>query len=324
MAIIAAAVLASWTGAAARTMYSVQATDYYPYGMPMATSTGAEVNRYKYSGKELETRNGLNHYDFDARLQFPAINLFNQTDVNAGDYPWLNPYLYCAANPIANIDPTGQDIWYINQNGKIVDTDEEYKEYDKVVIVNDEGKPVMTTDEDGNETELSVQFAYGTLEHSTGSYSNMKSVNNGNMTGEYDIFKVKGDSKTKSDHCGTKLFELLSKGVTAKSGNEIGLIRTGVVGKGTNYITSAKQHKAEPGGPALFHSQLKNGYVTREFTHSHIENATPSSSDVASHKEILGKYNHSNSIRFKIYLSTTGSYFLYDPITYVAKPNSKK
>ena len=146
---------------------------YYPYGMPMATSTGAAVNRYKYSGKELETRNGLNFYDFEARLQFPAINLMNQTDVNAHDYN------------------------------------------------------------------------------------------------------------------GTKLFELLSKGVTAKSGNEIGLIRTGALGKGTNYITSAKQYRSEPGGPALFHSQLKNGYVIREFTHSHIENASPSYSDVKCHKDIL-------------------------------------
>ncbi|MDE7385763.1 MAG: hypothetical protein K2N28_01345 [Muribaculaceae bacterium] len=91
-----------------------QATDYYPYGMPMATSTGAEVNRYKYSGKELETRNGLNFYDFEARLHFPAINFMNQPDVNARDYPWLNPYLYCAANPIANIDPTGRDIVVLN------------------------------------------------------------------------------------------------------------------------------------------------------------------------------------------------------------------
>ena len=40
-------------------------TDYYPYGLPMATSTGATVNRYKYSAKELETRemvSGLRKY----------------------------------------------------------------------------------------------------------------------------------------------------------------------------------------------------------------------------------------------------------------------
>ncbi|MBD5425908.1 MAG: hypothetical protein HDR45_06930, partial [Bacteroides sp.] len=96
-----------------------QATDYYPYGMPIATSTGAEVNRYKYSGKELETRNGLNFYDFEARLQFPAINLMNQPDVNAGDYPGLNPYLYCAANPINIIDPTGQVLQIIDWNNDV-------------------------------------------------------------------------------------------------------------------------------------------------------------------------------------------------------------
>ncbi|MDE7472273.1 MAG: hypothetical protein K2M68_01680 [Muribaculaceae bacterium] len=96
-----------------------QATDYYPYGMPMATSTGAEVNRYKYSGKELETRNGLNFYDFDARLQFHAINLMNQPDVKASDYPWLNPYLYCAANPINITDPTGQVLQIVDWNNDV-------------------------------------------------------------------------------------------------------------------------------------------------------------------------------------------------------------
>ena len=46
---------------------AVQTTDYYPYGLPMATSTGAAVNSYKFSGKELETSGGLCQYDFAAR-----------------------------------------------------------------------------------------------------------------------------------------------------------------------------------------------------------------------------------------------------------------
>ena len=94
---------------------AVQTTDYYPYGAPMATSTGASVNPYKYSGKEYETRKSLNQYDFHARNQLPILGLFDQPDTKAGDYPWLNPYLYCAANPIAYIDPTGEDIFVLNK-----------------------------------------------------------------------------------------------------------------------------------------------------------------------------------------------------------------
>ncbi len=35
------------------------------------------------------------------------IGLFQRPDPKAGDYPWLNPYTYCAADPINKIDPTG-------------------------------------------------------------------------------------------------------------------------------------------------------------------------------------------------------------------------
>ena len=83
--------------------------------MPKANSNGQGVNRYKYSSKEYETESGLNLYDFEARMHDPATSLFRTTDPKAGDYPWLNPYLYCAANPIANIDPTGED-WYRTQD----------------------------------------------------------------------------------------------------------------------------------------------------------------------------------------------------------------
>ena len=76
----------------------------------MQSSTGAEVNRYKYGGKEFETEDGLNHYDFEARTLIPQTCLFSTPDSKAGNYPSLNPYLYCAANPMKYIDPTGE-VW---------------------------------------------------------------------------------------------------------------------------------------------------------------------------------------------------------------------
>lgn len=71
-------------------------------------------NCYKYSGKEFETVGGLNRYDFHARQYDPALGLFDRPDPMATGYPWLNPYLYCAANPVMNVDPTGLDTWRIN------------------------------------------------------------------------------------------------------------------------------------------------------------------------------------------------------------------
>ncbi len=89
---------------------AVQSTRYYPYGMPTAMSSHPEVNRYKYGGKELETRHGLNLYDFEARWHDPQTARFLQPDHLSGDYPWLSPYAYCAGNPIRYIDPTGKFI----------------------------------------------------------------------------------------------------------------------------------------------------------------------------------------------------------------------
>lgn len=100
---------------------AVQTTDYYPYGLPKATATAPSVNRYKYSAKELETRNGLNQYDFLARIYSPAVPMFTRPDDKAIDYPATNPYLYCAANPINIIDPNGMDgVRLINNNEKSI------------------------------------------------------------------------------------------------------------------------------------------------------------------------------------------------------------
>ncbi len=106
-----------------------QQTGYYPYGLPAAISTGAAANRYKYGGKELETRRGLNFHDFGSRMLFSDIALFNRPDPKAQDYPHLSPYSYCAANPIRYIDPTGEELRYYDgdkeyiyglENGRIV------------------------------------------------------------------------------------------------------------------------------------------------------------------------------------------------------------
>ena len=282
---------------------AVQTTDCYPYGLPMATSTGQEKNPYKYSGKELETEDGLDLYDFGARQYYPAIAMFDRPDPMAGDYPHLSPYMYCAANPVMLIDPTGRDIWKINEKGEVVEW-KETKEYDRFEFVDKDNNIIKN--EQGEEQVL--QFEYGTVSHKKETYNNVKSGNHGDISGQYDLFTVKGDRN------GTELFEMFSNNVTAKSGNEIGLIRTGELGKGTNYVTSAQVKSSEPGGPTLFHNRLKNGYFVREITHSHHDIISASKNDRLSHQQILRYYSHSNKIRFKIFISKENFYIQYDPL----------
>ncbi len=84
---------------------TIERTDYYPYGMPFADTEHHQP--YKYSGKELETMNGLRHLDYGARWMDYPVGRFTTIDRYCEKYYNLSPYLYCAANPIMFIDPTG-------------------------------------------------------------------------------------------------------------------------------------------------------------------------------------------------------------------------
>ena len=88
------------------TAETVQQVDYYPYGTPVNSPQKLATNRYLFSGKEYQD----GEYDFEARRLDPDNLSFNRPDPKAADTPWLSPYLYCAANPIMYIDPTGEKI----------------------------------------------------------------------------------------------------------------------------------------------------------------------------------------------------------------------
>lgn len=85
----------------------IQTTDYYPYGLPMATSTGANTNRYKYSANELETRDGINLYLYPFRQLLADVALWSTLDPLAILTPSASPYSAIGSNPIKYIDPLG-------------------------------------------------------------------------------------------------------------------------------------------------------------------------------------------------------------------------
>ena len=89
---------------------AIERYDYYPYG-----GLFGEVNPEQwrmYGGKELQTVNGLNLYDFHARWQDYATCWFTTQDPLAEKYHALSPYIYCAGNPIMLTDPTGMRFEY--------------------------------------------------------------------------------------------------------------------------------------------------------------------------------------------------------------------
>lgn len=79
---------------------------YYPFGGLMASSFGS-VQDYKYNGKELDRKNGLDWHDYGARMYDAAIGRWHVVDPSAEKFPSLSAYNYCLDNPIKHVDPDG-------------------------------------------------------------------------------------------------------------------------------------------------------------------------------------------------------------------------
>jgi RHS repeat-associated protein len=65
-----------------------------------ASSTGQEIQPYKFGGKELDEMHGLQWYDFGARPYDPLREQFITMDPLAEKYYSVSPYAYCANNPV--------------------------------------------------------------------------------------------------------------------------------------------------------------------------------------------------------------------------------
>ena len=81
---------------------------YYPFGGVFASTSS--VQPYKYNGKELDTKKGLNWYDYGARHYDAAIGRFATVDPMAEKYYSMSPYVYCANNPMKFVDSDGKQL----------------------------------------------------------------------------------------------------------------------------------------------------------------------------------------------------------------------
>ena len=89
---------------------------YYPFGGTFASTSSVQL--YKYNGKELDRKGGLDWYDYGARHYDPVLGRFMTVDPLAEKYYSISPYAYCGNNPIMLVDVNGKE-WGIvlNANG---------------------------------------------------------------------------------------------------------------------------------------------------------------------------------------------------------------
>ena len=184
---------------------------YYPFGGLCASS--GNFQPYKYNGKELDTENGLNWYDYGARMYDPALGRFTTMDRFADKYSSMSPYQYGANNPAVNIDINGDSIIVRpNPNGLIDEIkswlgfDTKYqsqvkadlkqlKQDDSVV-----GKMITELEKSENIHEITMPDERSRNENATS--INKEKAQKGESQGStiyYDPFKSKtsrGDSRT--------------------------------------------------------------------------------------------------------------------------------
>ena len=91
----------------------LERNDYYPYGgrheNPSLAADAA--NRWRFSGKELQTTAGVNLLDFGARLYDDRLCRWTTRDPMSEKYYGFSPYNYCAGDPVNLVDPEGMTIY---------------------------------------------------------------------------------------------------------------------------------------------------------------------------------------------------------------------
>ena len=115
--------------------------NYYPFGSEMRMELPAQMTSdpshpFRFTGKELDKQNGLNMYDFGARLfDVAGVPMWTSVDPLAEKYYPFTPYSYCAGDPVNKIDPDGREVHdgiggYNKDNAELKDITKELAAHD--------------------------------------------------------------------------------------------------------------------------------------------------------------------------------------------------
>ena len=244
---------------------------------------------FVFTGKERDPETGYSY--FGARYYDSDLSgLFLSVDPMSDKYPSISPYAYCAWNPVKLVDPDGEDIWEINQQGKIVNHIKS-NDRDAFYIVDDKGNRML--DENNMVKYKSISFEYG-------SFSELPTNNRLlNQTG----FKANNNSD------GMDLFKFLADNTSV----EYGLITT--KGSGSFLLTC---HDASNVNATKYAKFLDSkGFSIFSIIHNHPEGSPPSgfgSNDT--HGDKFSAQNlvssHGNIINFFVYTGNDQKLTMYD------------
>jgi RHS repeat-associated protein len=276
----------------------VQATNYYPSGTTMADyprATTQGVQPYKFGGKELDRKDNLNFYDYEARAYDPALMRFTSTDPMMEKYYAWSPFAYCLNNPVNRIDPTGLTDYKVNENGYISDNSSLWDKIKKLFNSPDKTDKLIASN--GNTLTMKA----GTMTEFT------DKKKNGKLAGQ--TFNVSSTNSAEQIH------EFLSENV---KNIEFGAVDVNKSGESFSVISNSFKRN-ENDAPNVAQEFLKDNATVHQITHNHPDGSIPSGyqrsqldtndKDVVTH---FNKYFPNNFIVYRVYDSKNKKYIYYD------------
>ena len=85
----------------------MQQFSYMPYGELLVEGSSVDLD-YRFSAKETDRETGLSY--FGARYYDPSVAMWLGTDPLWEVYVGMNPYNYCAGNPVGLMDLDGRKV----------------------------------------------------------------------------------------------------------------------------------------------------------------------------------------------------------------------
>ena len=202
------------------------------------------------TGKEKDEETGYGYYG--ARyMDHELMTMWLSVDPMADKYPSISPYAYCAWNPMKLIDPDGQDVWSVSEDGT-----------------------VRRTGDDGGTRKQTVNYANGTVVTFRGKKYH-RIMSDLSLTGNNNVSSSYGDENMQTAFA--KVFKSMADNTNVEWGIERYTDNTYSIGTQHNKTVTPRSYDLSKGNHqdrdvvALIHSHPMIGILNPSSIDSQIE-----------------------------------------------------